>query len=589
MKKALALILSVMMIMSLCTISVSATLTANWGAYDGTLFYTDFENVDNNALKVANGGFFAYGAPMETIGGDQAVTYPAPGQTATWIKNSGTGAKTITTGKVTWTMDVKVDGTAYTGSTAAADTYPGVYFSIESPSAIKYLQISNVWTNREEEQGVIIARESWGTMSQSDLDNTDLKKVYFSANVDHELKIVLDLDANTLTSYLDDQQIKSQTFNYDYIVDSWWGIVPNSSYIQEKFPATPEGVVPHIIFDDMKVELSDVEVPEVLPEGYLMNLTFDNPKHLNDYFDEYATGSLDYASIEAEAGNNYLSLSERNGETSFKFAQNVFSQIQKGKVYEFSYDIKSNATSSGIGSPRVLLYGASGANIGFGAYFPGHGFVLPGDQNISNIDATGKDVWYTVKVEFCYSDDGDTYVVWQLRNPYQLIATRSQYGIENVKGNTNNILPEPSAWNSWGGMFDGTYYITFWNDKLTDVQFDNFVLREKAANEDYTISSPVITINDAEIVAGVTKIAADDTVNVTAYGAKSGTLIVAAYNQDGSLKAIKTGTTSIRDRYQMSFKAGADFENATKIKAFLFTGIGGAFQPLTNSKTYNLK
>ncbi len=557
MKKALALILSVMMIMSLCVVSVSATFVSNTG---NVIISDDFEDYTLDASpggQVADKGTYGYYyLGLMDKNGDKVWSSQVAGGGVEW-QNKLSGAQAVTSGKVAISYDVTVVS-GYEGE-LSGDYYPSIYHGHWGTSSYEPLfAIGYLCGNRDDALGGVMLTGGYG-ISAADVD---AENVYtFSADEPHEIKIVMDYDAKTTTLYVDDYEVGSIERTVKFVSGG-------GSYIAMK---------PHSHLGSVYSNQ-----PEILIHGWAIEKVVDEgpagptgPTVDADGVATYFNYTFDDASELVAANFDYIgSSSVSNGVLQVPNGQYPSPKLPSGLdtngVYEFSYKVKAS------GEGRTISYGYGGSDLNAGAYLPGAGFSIGNDLNGAYVDNTDATQWYTIKTEFSMNP-ADTYVYYRIYNEEGSVIASKR--VDHWKDTAGNDIASPSI--------PGAMYL--WNVSIADgVQYDDISFKKLPVGYDYTTYDPQIWVA-GNLPTSATTIAVGDKIEAQAYGEKGGTLIVAAYNEDGSLKAVKSVGNHIRDEYKLSFDADAEFAGAAEIKAFLFKGIAdGKLQPITNAVGYTL-
>lgn len=568
MKKALALVLSFMMIMSVCVVSAEYVFVETIPE-SGIVFFDDFEGYTAmTEAQMTNGGPWSNisGYALATIDGNNVYnTTMSEGYAFAYM---GRFPGTINTGRVKFSFDLT--GEVNYGSRFAVDAsnqHPSTYVSIwTSANNVLYAM-----ANAGDGIGYLLAEGSYAVTtdktSAANCFEIDLSK---TTNV----AVILDYTVGKIEYYLDDTLIYTRSGTPAPLNASTGEI----DIVSDKAKGTtygPDddngGTYPSLYLDNITLEILAAEGGSG-DSDYVPSDELTEPVELvredfaDDDWDNFVKTS-DGSSVRyvgtSTIAEGVLTLSDG--------AYPLFNipTTTETDAYELSYDVYAQGG-------RLVTYdytkgnGSSSANtVG---YKPGNGFLAGIDANgAANIAAADDSKWYTVKVEWCMAEENRYlhYTVYD-RETGEKLGHHEVYGkwVTGQGADVSNYMPMQS--------------IMLWNDGMTLCQIDNIVVSQIPTGYYNKTYQPQIWVNGVLATAD-TAISAGSTVEAQAFGPIECQMIVAAYDANNELQAVEVVDTCIRDRYYTSFTATEeDFAGADSVKAFLFTASGDGFKPVTS-------
>ena len=573
MKKALALILSLMMILSVC--SVSAAWVSSPSNATGVYFSDDFEAyAKEGEVTLAASTLINYGGPYASGAGTRIETTPDGDRAyqciggTIWWQNKLDGKVQVDSDILTYSMTVNGrDG--YLGDASTADGYyPGFYFRVTNGADNAnntYVQIVNT--------GEKLAFVNNGSTNVS-TDAVTASTPSVDLGEDHTLTIEANFNESKTYVKLDGNVIYTHNNVRVLEVNSWVGLVMLGKSSTTNFPADANGATPAVYVKEWSIERSkdyaNISSSELDAPVVLESADFSSEDDALKFVlaADGVTPKYWYTSTIADG---VLTLSNGAYPT-FNLPGNNLTD-----VYELSYDVYGQGG-------RLVVYdytkGSGTCSANLGCYKPGSGLVAGQSANWNaNITADDNSKWYTVKVEWCGAP-GNTYMYYRVydRETGDLMGKyEGNYG-QWTDGNAGAAVT-PMAMQA----------PMFWNDGMTVCQLDNIVFSKLPVGYEYTTYYPQVWVNNA-LASTVDAIAEGDMIECQSYGPVGGTQLLVGFNADGEIIATKVMNDVIRDRYRTSFNATAeDFAGAASIRLFFFEGFGGAgFKPITTASYYSI-
>ena len=572
MKKALALILSLMMIMSVC--SVSAAFVDNVGATEGVILSDDFESYASIAdTRRANGGPYnsTGGAWPMTIDGNKVwATQVSDGNQTLWYANNRTGAAAISSGKLIISMDVMVVG-GYEGTKLYNDSvYPSIYVTLWTTTGNTQFCVGNT-SDEDAAKGGIVSFKNGGY----GVTTSDANVAYFSADEFHTIKEVIDYKAGKTYFYLDEALVYTANSATPWITGTGeFGFLNNGGTTNVNFPADANGVKPYVCVDNISLEAvkdySDVPSSELNAPIVIESADFSSEDDALKFV-LAADGVTPKFWGSSTIADGVLTLS-KEAYPLFNLPANNLTDI-----YELSYDVYGQGG-------RLVVYdyskGAGSCSANLGCYKPGSGFVVGQSANWNaNITADDNSKWYTIKIEWCGAAN-NTYMCYRVydRETGELMGKyEGNYG-KWTDGNAGAAVTPKEM-----------QAPMFWNNAMNVCQLDNIVFSKLPVGYEHTTYHPQVWVNDA-IASSVDAINAGDKIECQSYGPVGATQLLVGYNAAGEIIATKVMNDVIRDRYRTTFNAAAeDFAGAATIRLFFFEDFGGTgFKPITTATTYSI-
>ncbi|MBQ9915556.1 MAG: hypothetical protein IJO50_05355, partial [Clostridia bacterium] len=255
-KRCLALFLSLLLIMSLCVISVSAFEETVPFPVKGAFLSDDFESYASIVdTRRKNGGPYAStgGTWPGKDGENQVFVSQADGKASTlWYVNE---SRKIDSGKLSFQAKIKVlsgyGGNSYVASTGR---YPSAYFGIwrttsSGSSTVPLAVLGNTSSSDKTKGGAIYAGGEYWLMNDK-IESGDV--TYFSADEYHDFAVVLDYTENVTACYLDGEKIGEYKGALAFDVGNEFGLVADYAK-DENFAPDSQGDRPQIYVDDLKL------------------------------------------------------------------------------------------------------------------------------------------------------------------------------------------------------------------------------------------------------------------------------------------------------------------------------------------------
>ena len=274
MKKIMALALSVLMIMSMCVVSVSAeNYAANPLPETGLIFYDDFESyADGSEARKANGGIWANfgGYSLAEINGKKVYNSSI---SSGYSFAYGTVPSTISAGRLKITLDV-LGGAMYSSRMAINDAgnIPSSYVSIWKPGSGHSVLFS--LANAGDGVGYLYAAGDY-TMAQTKIGGDNCFEI--DLTTPNEVSVIVDYDLGTVEYFVNDRSVyKVNRGVYAWQTDGEFDIISDNSRGDVFGLDEENNTYPSIYIDAVEIERLGAD----MGEDYVSSEELTEPKVL---------------------------------------------------------------------------------------------------------------------------------------------------------------------------------------------------------------------------------------------------------------------------------------------------------------------
>ncbi len=253
MKKLFALILSCVMVMSLCVVPVSAVRIFNTGDIIISDDFEDYTIVEEGKQIPDRGTYSYYYLPLTSHNGEQVYSTRLPGFASglEWM-NKLTGAQEIDYGQIAISYTITVSS-SYDGE-LSGDYYPSLYHGHWNGSTyIPFFVVGMILGNEAENLGGVMLSGAYG-LSSADVASGEVYT--FSADEPHDIMMVIDYDNTTTTLYVDGNEAGSisRVIKLYSGATSYIAVKPHASVTSTYATPDGDGDVPEFMIHKWKIE-----------------------------------------------------------------------------------------------------------------------------------------------------------------------------------------------------------------------------------------------------------------------------------------------------------------------------------------------